>query len=188
MLMLKCKNKCCSVRFCPLELLPGITFHTFQGLSPGVTVNGLSPVPVSRIFAPQAPQSGQLVTAVYISDSVANRRHTLNQNDRQERETTWVINVKLPNGTYCRVYCNSRTPAHDLYSSVSHAASTSLSLKSCDLYSLFNGCYFAKTMAPVHAIGMYDMCTVEVFISLKGGVFVTTGKTDREQTVSLRGN
>jgi len=50
MVVTRCDKRCCSVKFCPLELSFGMTLHTFQGQSAGPVDKGQPKNAVDRVI------------------------------------------------------------------------------------------------------------------------------------------
>lgn len=96
----------------------------------------------------------------------------------------WIIMISLPGGNRLTQYCDNQLSASELHSRVIETAATTMAVPSGDLYSLFNGRYYAGQDAPIHSIGMHDMCTVDVLVRIRGGVFIRAKASGKKRPVS----
>lgn len=97
----------------------------------------------------------------------------------------WSIFLQLPNKTQCRVSLNAYLSARKAYSRIMFKAEVELHENASALYALLNGKHFAIAEAPIHALGFYDGCTVEIFYRLRGGVCVSNRDGGRKRGVSV---
>lgn len=95
----------------------------------------------------------------------------------------WSVNVALPGDRHFRMNCGSTTKSSDLYKRVICRAAAILATDKNDIYSLYNGKHYGSFAIPLIALGMYNSCTVDVLISIKGGVFLPSREKGRKRKV-----
>lgn len=102
-----------------------------------------------------------------------------------EKESVSVVYVESPGDCHLGhvTYCPSMTGVQ-LHSQVLNLTSTTLGLQPAEIFSLFNGRHYSLIHEPISSIGMYSGCSVQVFPSLKGGVFLSAQASGRKRTVS----
>lgn len=97
----------------------------------------------------------------------------------------WFINVNVPGGQHFTVQCEGTMSCIDLYNHVLFCAATNLKVDTNDIYSLYNGKHYGSVEAPLTALGMYDSCFVDVFLCVKGGVFLPSQASQKKRKVSI---